>query len=422
MSRQTPLRPMHEAYVCSLAGMSPSAQPGDRPGAATGSRISSAELETIAYGPSGAEHGATSDTCQVPAMYDTVETEYGALRRGAGLMDCPHRGTLVITGAERIDFLNRMLTQQFADADAGSARQSFLINRKGRVLADLFVAAVGDRAFVDVDIHQAAETVQALDQFLFAEDVQIENATEQMHRIAVHGQNAATLIGQCAGQRDFQLDEMCCAMMQIGNIAVGIARRDQIGESGYELFVKCSDAPAVWQSLLDVADAMNGGGARMHRPVGWHAWNIARIEAGSPVMNIDFDTTSLPHETSLVDSRVSFRKGCYPGQEVIARMQNLGAPKQRLVGLRVQGDVLPVAGTEVFAEPDNAAGTIGEPVGVITSSTLSPMLGAVPIAFAMLRTKQAPDNATVVVAAEGETARASVVQLQFWSRSEAVVT
>lgn len=424
LMRRSPLRHQHESYLATLTGVAAAAATGDRPGAATGRRVGRDELETIAYGPGlDAQQSADAEPCEIVALFDAVETEYGSLRRGAGLMDCPHRGTLIITGQQRVEFLNRMLTQQFADATDGAARESFLVSRKGRIIADLLIAVLADRALIDVDVHQAAETAAALEQYLFAEDVQIRDATEDMHRIAVHGPNAAALISEATGGQNVALELGCCASLKIADVDVAMARRDQTGDPGLELFIAAADAPAVWQALLDAAEALNDELGRFHRPVGWHAWNIARIEAGTPMMNIDFDTTSLPHETGVVASRVSFRKGCYPGQEIVARMQNLGGPKQRLAGLRIRGEVLPVAGTEVFSRPDVDNGaTIGEPVGVITSSTLSPMLGAQPIALAMLRTKNAPDGATVMVAAEGEMASATVGPMQFWSRESEVNT
>src|SRR6185436_21150893 len=91
------------------------------------------------------------------------------------------------------------------------------------------------------------------------------------------------------------------------------------------------------------------------RRIGWHAYNIARLEAGWPIFNIDFGPDSLPHETGVLNDRVSFKKGCYLGQEVVARMQSLGHPKQRLVGLKAveetgaDEDRVPEAGAALHA-------------------------------------------------------------------------
>jgi folate-binding protein YgfZ len=128
-------------------------------------------------------------------------------------------------------------------------------------------------------------------------------------------------------------------------------------------------------------------------------------------MNIDFGTTNLPHETGLLRNRVSFTKGCYLGQEIVARMESLGKPRQMLVGLRMAADLLPESGAQVFAIGENDS--MGEQVGVVTSSTLSPMLGAAPIAFGMLKTTAAATGTSVFVNGEGSQAKATVGELQF---------
>ncbi|MDX9910759.1 MAG: glycine cleavage T C-terminal barrel domain-containing protein [Phycisphaerales bacterium] len=162
------------------------------------------------------------------------------------------------------------------------------------------------------------------------------------------------------------------------------------------------------------------------RPAGWFACNIARIEAGTPLFPIDFGPENLPHESGVLDDRVSFRKGCYLGQEVVARMQSLGHPKQRLIALRLVGDNAcdehantrqPVGGAHVFARSD--AG--GNPVGTITSSTISPMLAGEVACFAMMRYANSDPGAELTIAADGAYVDAMVQpSLRFWSREPAL--
>jgi folate-binding Fe-S cluster repair protein YgfZ len=114
----------------------------------------------------------------------------------------------------------------------------------------------------------------------------------------------------------------------------------------------------------------------------------------------------LPHETGILNARTSFKKGCYPGQEVVARMESLGKPKQRLVALRMTEDALPTSGSPVFER--GADGEPGNPVGAITSSTLAPMLGAASVAFAMVRTAHTEPGTVLLVPAEGGRATATV--------------
>ncbi|MEO1511209.1 MAG: glycine cleavage T C-terminal barrel domain-containing protein, partial [Planctomycetota bacterium] len=160
------------------------------------------------------------------------------------------------------------------------------------------------------------------------------------------------------------------------------------------------------------------------RPSGWLAYNTARIEAGTALFNLDFSSDSLPAETGeqTLNDRVSFTKGCFLGQEVVARMHARGQAKQRLVGLRPIGENLrdaegfprqPVGGTQVFAKADPE----GDPVGIVTSSTISPMCGGESICFAMLRSKFAEDGASVALTAEGARLEARVqTDLRFLPR------
>lgn len=408
-----PLRATHERYLQQLAERAGEAgETAQRPGAATGRRVAADELELIPYWAGDDDHAPRA----LVAVFDTVETEYAALRRGAGLIDWPQRAIVEVRGSERKDFLNRLFTQKLIDLADGEVRASFWCNRKGRLIADVLVIETGAVILLDVDVHQASELMSTLDGFLFAEDVELRDARKQQYRLGVHGPAALDVAARASNADAWSLDAGRATTATIAGCAVVLVRHDLIGVSGLELVVPMGDVERVWNALLEAGAALD----QPVRPVGWYAFNIARVEAGTPMMNIDFDTSSLPGETGMLARRVSFNKGCFIGQEVVARMQNLGKPKQVLIGLKVIGDALPAAGSEVFAPaaPDEG-GSFGDSIGVITSSTLSPMLGAQPVALAMVKTKQLEGLDRVIVAGEGETVEAEVGPLQFWPPAEA---
>jgi folate-binding protein YgfZ len=393
------LADLHEEYARSLAGRTAPAA-AHRPGAATGRPAAPPELDWLPWGPAD-ERGEIG--CEIVATYGEVEAEYAALRKAgrAGLFDGPHRGTLLITGADRLEFLNRMVTAELRDMSAGAARRTFWLNRTGRIDADMVLAERGDRIVASLDIHQAAHAAQTLGEFIFAEDVTIQDDSRARHHLMVHGEAAMDAIAAACGDRGFRLDPDCCAETLIGGAEVMVVRQDCIGAPGFELIMHRDHAAAVWRAFMGAKDRPG-----MCRPIGWYAFNTARIEAGTPLFNIDFGPTNLPHETGVLHDRVSFTKGCYLGQEVVARMESRGKPKQAMVGLRVQADLLPVAGGQVFERTES--GDMGEQIGVVTSSTISPMLGAAPIAFAMMRQRHAVDGAVALVNAEGAQAQAIV--------------
>ena len=365
----------------------------DRPGAATGGIEESSGPEYIPWGPADADG---DEPCSMLATLGSVESEYARLRRHRGRVDVAARGTIHVRGADAADFLDRMLTQKLAGFTAGNAASAFLTDRKGRIQAQLLLICTEDGIFIDVDVHQVDAVVSTLDEFLFSEDVQLEDVTAQWYRLGVHGPAASELF-------DEPIASMHCASLTVEERPVHVVRYDRIGSPGFIFFVRRDDAVAVW-------DALDCGTS------GWYAFNMARIEAGTPICNIDFGPGSLPHETSLVPECVSFTKGCYPGQEIVARMQHLGKPSQQLRGLRLKGDALPVAGSQVMGiEPD---GGMGQPIGVVTSSSLSPMLGSTPLAIAMLRTKKADVDTMVRVHDEGEPCDAVVGPLAAWTAEE----
>jgi folate-binding protein YgfZ len=375
------------------------------------------EAEWLPYGVGGeSAAGAVAELPEIVATYGLLELEYAAFRRGAAVLDRAHRGTIVVEGADRIDFLNRMVTQDLKGMQPGEARAAWWLNRKGRIEADLLLCevpagAAGEPAcmLVDCDVHDVARTVETLSAFLFAEDVRLRDARAEWARLAVHGPAAVEVLAH-AGADPVALEPLVrdgtVVRAEVGGVACVLVRRDECGCPGVDLFVPPAAAGTVWDSIVSQHDVQDGG-KRRARPAGWHAFNIARIEAGTPLFHVDYGPDNLPHETGVIATRTSFRKGCYLGQEVVARMESLGKPKQRLVGVRFGGEALPVAGAPVFERL--ADGAPGNPVGSITSSTLSPMLGAVCVGFAMVRTAHAEPGTVLPVPADGERAEATVL-------------
>ncbi|HWB20260.1 MAG TPA: glycine cleavage T C-terminal barrel domain-containing protein [Phycisphaerales bacterium] len=451
MTRDWPLRKLHEELAVqapqpAVAAVAHAGQSDGthvhRPGAAQGSRTEVSSLETISYSPPPFADSAAKDSeqrwaCELVGTYGSVETEYAALRRSAGLLDCAHRGTLVVTGSERMAFLNRMLTAELKTLKAGGAVESFWLNRKGRIEADLLLAELGERMIIGVDLAQADSACRTLSDFIFSEDIKIENASRDYWHLALHGPKSLEILSRAGGSTDTPsaLKSLEAIELTISGVKIIAIRIDQIGDVGLQLIVPTSRVEHVCRTLLEA-------GAK---PVGWYAYNIARIEGGTPLFNIDFGTTNLPHETGALKQRVHFAKGCYLGQEVVARMENLGKPKQMLVGLKMKADALPVAGGQVFEmkknENDNAtnasdssvstgmannstatvtkegeAAAIGNVIGVVTSSTISPMLSAQPVAFAMIRTAHANAENTVIVNAEGRQVEAVISGLTMWEK------
>lgn len=372
----------------------------------------SAGAQFLPYGPSDA--GVV-----VVESFGEFEAEYAAIRRGAGIMESSQRGLVEVAGADRLDFLHRFLTHDTLSLDDGQGRRAFLLNRQGRIEADMVVLQMKDRTLLDVDLFAVAHVTAELNKFLFSEDVQVANASDTYIHLSLHGPNAAPLLDAVAegsdGDRGTELESLQHGRMVIAGECCLVYRYDETGETGLHLLTPSRGAATIYTAL---ADAVGGlvpgveGGVRrkLHgRGIGWLAFNTARIEAGTPIYHVDFGPDSLPHETGLIDQAVSFTKGCYVGQEIVARMQNLGHPKRVLTGLRFTDETLPIAGALLFS----SGGDTSKPIGAVTSSTLSPMLGNIAIGFAMIRWGKHRTDTTVSVHAEGKQVEGSVQELSF---------
>lgn len=400
-----------------------------------------AEARWERYGPAAALSSAGQlPQVDVAALFDFVDIEYAAIRKSSALLDQPHRGTLVFTGADRLAFLNRMVTQELKDAKPFQARRAFWLNRKGRIDADLRLIVLEDRIIADVDLFAAARAKSTLDPYLIMDDVAIENASQTLHRLALHGPAAPAVLASfathVAGATLAEIQPGQVSIVEVAGHSVTVDRWDSTGEIGLELTLSAEAVVPVFQTLLEAAHQHEDGHTSPNprpklRPIGWHAYNVARIEAGTPLYMLDFGPDALPAESGVLNDRVSFKKGCYLGQEIVARMHSLGQPKQTLVGLKFESPTSPESaataplapgGAPVFLDP-LPEGKTPEPVGTIASGTSSPMLGGTPIAFAMMKQKHAAAGTRVLVPCmehpEAEPVlRAATVQpsLTFWKR------
>lgn len=282
------------------------------------------------------------DSTPLVAEFEAHEIEYAALRKAAAVMDCPHRGLVQLTGDDRVDFLQRMVSGDVVGLEAGEARRCFLLTEKGRIMADLQVMHAEAATLVELDACDAAAFTEQMEAMLFSEDVQIADLSQSHHCLATYGPQAPVN----------------------GDIAITTPL-------GTHRWGPAEDAADRWRQLL------NAGA----KPIGWQAYNITRIEAGMPLFHIDFGPTNLPHETGIVNQTCSFTKGCYRGQEIVARMQSLGHPGKILVQFAGQGDDLPPAGAAVYGGNDAEAHI----VGAVTSSCHSPLRSGRPIGFAMVK-------------------------------------
>jgi tRNA-modifying protein YgfZ len=309
-----------------------------------------------------------------------IDAQYRELREGAGLVDRAERATLEVTGSDAAEFLQGQVTNDVEALAPGTGCYAAMLNPKGRVVADMRILRTGDEVFVldtEAEAHEAV--LKDLRMYKIGRQVQIADTTAE--RVVM------SLLGPRAGE--------------VAEAALGA--QPALGEhasvdAGGTLLVRTDlgvDLIGASESAADVRAELRDAGAR---EVSVQAAEILRIESGRPRHGVDLTAENLPAEAGIVERAVSFTKGCYVGQEPVARMHYKGHPNRHLRGLRLGAAT--DSGTPLFAG--------GKEVGRITSAALSPALG--PIALALVRREVTPGDA-VSVGADGPEAR--VVELPF---------
>jgi tRNA-modifying protein YgfZ len=308
-----------------------------------------------------------------------LDAQYRQLREECGLLDRSERGKLLLRGAEAAEYLQGQLTNEIESLAPGEGCYSALLDRKGHMQADMQVLRLADdEIWIDTEPQPLEPTRRHLEMYKIGRDVEVEDMTGTRAILSLIGPRAAELAGAPP------LPEHTWERLSIAGsecIAVGTAL-------GIDLIGEAADADRLAATL---AEAGAPG-------VGPEAAEILRIEAGTPRFGLEMDAATMPAEAGIVERAVNFEKGCYIGQETVARLHYKGKPNRHLRGLRLSAPA--TTGTPL---------ALGEKeVGRLGGNCVSPAFG--PIALAILR-REAEPGAELTVGEDGVTAR--VVDLPF---------
>jgi len=300
----------------------------------------------------------------VPAHFGSPDAEYRVLRQAAGLIDYSIYATIEATGNDRLDFLHRILTNDIRRLKPGQGARSALLNANGKFLAELIVLALEDRALLLCEASRSAAILLELERFHFSEDVSLANRERSHAVLAIQGPQALEALQSFSAaapaspaigdhwpaQRNLAWENLEAARF----VYLPLTRAPGL------LCVAPADAAIpLWNALRQTASAGLS-------PCGWHALNTARIEDGFAWFGVDADESNLLGETGLDDALISETKGCYVGQEIVARMRTYGSANKKLVGLMLSGNTIPPVGAQLFRD--------GEEIGRVTSACFSPAL------------------------------------------------
>ena len=337
------------------------------------------------------EGGILRDTPWGPVAVDfgDWQAEYRAFRQGAGLFRPPSVAQVEITGSQRADFLNRLCTNKLDRIQPGEGCETFLTDANGRILHYVFVYA-GPESLV---LHTAAglgpSLCAHLDYYLIREDVQFHDRSSQWGELILAGPHAADIVGRLTAANLTGGDqEVANFSVQWNGRPLMVRRLQQRGFQNFPIAADAADIGPLWQALRQ-------SGAT---PCGMKALDTVRIEEGFPVIGLDITEKTLPQEVGRNEKAISFTKGCYLGQEIVARIDSRGAVNKVLSGVRFQTAEVPISGGELAQN--------GQVVGQITSAAYSPSFGA-SVALAYVR-RQFHEPGTVLDSAWGP---ATVVEL-----------
>jgi folate-binding protein YgfZ len=300
-------------------------------------------------------------------MKPTVEflSQYNALTAGVGISLLAGRTIIEVTGADRTQFLQSFTTNDIKLLTPGRGCEAFVTSTQGKTLGHVLILSEAEKYLLDTTPGQAAALISHFERYVITEDVQFTDRTAQLCDILIAGPNATALLDTVTGANP-PAELYSSALVEIAGRRASLSRVEYAGPTTYFVQTSSEEAPAI-------VAALSASGAIRCDPV---VVESARLEAGMPLYGLDITPDNLPQEVARDDRAISFTKGCYLGQETVARIDAIGHVNRLLVGLKFRGEEMPACGMPLLAADQQ--------VGHVTSAGWSPRLGA-PLALGYVR-------------------------------------
>jgi folate-binding protein YgfZ len=247
---------------------------------------------------------------------------------------------------------------------------SLLLNPQGHIQAELDTYALATRILAVTHAMIRERAAAVLDKFIIMDDVVLTDITDQFGAVALEGPATGDVVTALGGPSLDLLPELGHTETRIAGVECRLVRRSPGGVAGAEFIASREQLPQLWNALVEAARARRGG------PIGYETLNTLRLEQGIPWFGYDFDDTVIPHEAGLENSRISYSKGCYTGQEIVERVRSRGHVNKRRVGVAFSGEQVPEPKTPLLAN--------GAEAGHVTRAGFSFALGR-PIGMAYVR-------------------------------------
>ncbi len=299
---------------------------------------------------------------EIASLFKDFASECATIRKRVGLLDLSSRGKIEVTGRDRIDFLHNVLSNDIKTLGFGKGCYATLLNAKGQILADMNVYVFDNSILLETESGLEQTLIEKLSKLRVTEEVDFRNVTKERVILSLQGPKSEPLVGALIhGPVMMVTEEFQHTNFSLLGTTVTLVRHSVTGEKGFHLFISDDKAEAIAKRILAV------GGLYGIKPVGLSAYEILRIEAGIPRYGIDMDETTLLPETGLESIAASETKGCYPGQEVVARIKTYGGLSRKLCGLVFEKEGLPKSKEKVLRDKRE--------IGFVTSACHSPTIG-----------------------------------------------
>ena len=339
---------------------------------------------------------------EVPEHYGDLVAEHAAVRNAVGVADLSHRGKCRVTGENRVKWLQSVISNDILPLTAGAGLYSSLLTHKGRMLTYFRVYVLAEALMLE-DVGEIGDiTFQSLRKFLlYGTKAKIENCAETWGLVLLSGPQTPTLLQAAFGCDVSKLKPLTFVTLDIGEHQAMFIRTEETGETDVEVLLPADALVMAWERLWEVGAPMG------LKPFGAKAREVLRLEAGIPMAGRDLTEEIVPPEANLEGKAFSLNKGCYPGQEVVARMDTYGSVRRKMIGLVLADETIPPTGAKLFSGDRE--------VGWISSAAHSPFLGC-PIALGFpLRDFTTPGTELTVEIA-GQHHKAAVRALPFYTR------
>ncbi len=324
----------------------------------------------------GATFSKRHNNWDVAIQFTDAISEHQAVRNSVGIADVSYRGRYRLIGEDRTKFLNRIISNDVENLSPGQGTYTTFLTHRGKIIADFNVYILKDMIGIDTSAETRESLFDELNKYLIADDVEISDLTDETGAIAVHGPQASDCVQCVFGMSNLvglpEYHNYFHEADTLFNYDAVCVRTDTTGEIGYTLYTPAEALESLWEKLMCKDAPFNV------QPIGWNALESLRIEAGVPRYGAELTNTVIPLEAEL-EHAIDFEKGCYIGQEIIARMKYRGHPNRLLRGIEIEG-------SPASAETRQGASVFDgdKEVGWITSTTFAPTLGK-PIAMAYVR-------------------------------------